>query len=504
MRSLESKPLRSTIDATFPFWSPDGKYIGYFDSNNLKKVLATGGPSLTVCPAENGRGGTWNQDNTIVFSPAMSGLLYRVSAGGGKPEVVMQLDTAAGDYTHRWPSFLPDGDHFLYFARTTGEAGGERDAICVASLSTGERRRLFNARSSAEYSDGHIIYLQNTTLMAQPFDVNSLKLTGDVFPIAENVTYLENWSRGVFSATAGGMIAYRSGAAGQASQLLIFDTTGAVVDSVGAPLQQKNIDISTDGSLVAAELFEGSAPNPDIWIYDRKRSLKTRLTFSDYVDALPMLSPDNRFVVYRTEADSIHMYVKDISGASDARLLLTDTVFVTPDDWTRDGKYIVYDRLVSGGNDLYAIAADGSGDPIPLIISDFWESNASVSPDGRWMVYTSDESGTDEIYVTTFPKPSGKWQISIRGGDAGRWSDDGRRLFYLSADNTMTAVDVDGTGQSFRVGGTKPLFRTKAVPNSHPADVFNNGKNFIVNTMVSTEVTKSIVLMQNWRAGVKH
>ncbi len=500
LNSLEAQPLRGTEGATFPFWSPDSKSIGFFSGGKLRKILATGGPALTLCDAPQSRGGSWNSDDVILFSPKSDGPIHRVGAGGGEPQVALSLDTAFSDYTHRWVKFLPDGDHFLYFARTEGEAGGEQDAICVASLSGGDRKRLINARSNAEFCDGHIIFVRDNVLMAQPFDVSSTENSGDVFSVAENVTYAPDWSRGVFSAIEGGKILYRAGLLTRETQLRILDGSGKTLDTIGSAAQSRFARISPDGRKVVFSLTEPGAPNADIWMYHLEQGTRTRLTFEETSEYSPVWSPTGDRVAYISSKGVFRIFLRDIGGSGEATLLLSDTAAITPVDWSEDGKYLIYERLSPiTGSDVYAKKVDDDSDPVALLNSEDWELDPALSPDGRWLAYSAN-SNSLEVFVTNFPSPDGKWQISLNGGGKPRWSADGGKLFYVDSRDNVVSVDVDGSGKSFRVGKATQLFRLRAERTGSSYDVFNDGKRFLVNARLGDNYVPSMVLIQNWNA----
>ncbi len=500
LNSLEAQPLRGTEGATFPFWSPDSKSIGFFSGGKLRKILATGGPALTLCDAPQSRGGSWNGDDVILFTPRSSGPIYRIGAGGGEPQVALSLDTAFKDYTHRWVRFLPDGNHFLYFARTGGEAGSEQDAICVASLSGGERKRLINARSNAEFCDENILFVRDDVLMAQPFDATTIENSGDVFPVAENVTYVADWSRGVFSAIEGGKILYRSGLLTSTAQLRILDESGKTLDTIGKAGQSQYPRISPDGRKVVFSLTEAGAPNADIWMQHLEQGTRTRLTFEETSDYSPVWSPTGDRIAYISVKGVFRIFVRDIGGSGEATLLLSDSASITPSDWSEDGKYLIYDRLSPiTGSDVYAKSIDDDSEPVALINSEDWESEPAVSPDGRWLAYTGN-SNSPEIYVTNFPSPDGKWQISLNGGGKPRWSVAGDKLFYVDSRDNVVSVDVDGSGMAFRVGKATQLFRLRAARIGSSYDVFKDGKRFLVNARLDDNYVPSMVLIQNWKA----
>ncbi len=500
LNSLEAQPLKGTEGAMFPFWSPDSKSIGFFSGGKLRKILATGGPALSLCDASAGRGGSWNSDDVILFTPKSSGPIYRIGAGGGEPQVALTLDTAFKDYTHRWVRFLPDGDHFLYFARTEGEAGGEQDAICVASLSGGEKKRLINARSNAEFCDGHILFLRDDVLMAQPFDATIIEKSGDVFPVAENVTNVADWSRGVFSAVEGGKILYRAGLLTRRNQLRILDESGKILDTIGKAGQSQSPRISPDGRKVVFNLTEAGAPNADIWIQHLENGTRTRLTFEETSEYNPVWSPTGNRIAYTSAKGVVRIFLRDIGGSGEATLLLSDSTLIAPADWSADGKYLIYERLSPiTGSDVYIKNVNDDSEPVALLNSEDWESEPALSPDGRWLAY-SGNSNSPEIYVTNFPSPDGKWQISLNGGGKPRWNAAGDKLFYVDSRDNVISVDVDGSGKSFRVGKATQLFRLRAERTGSSYDVFKDGKRFLVNARLDDNYIPSMVLIQNWQA----
>jgi len=452
-----------------------------------------------LCDAPNGRGGSWNSDDIILFSPKSSGPIYRIGAGGGESQVALALDTAFKDYTHRWVRFLPDGDHFLYFARTDGEAGSEQDAICVASLSGGERKRLINARSNAEFCDEHILFVRDGVLMAQPFDVSSTENSGDVFSVAENVTYAPDWSRGVFSAIEGGKILYRAGLLTRETQLRILDENGKTLDTIGEASQSRYPRISPDGRKVVFNLTEAGAPNADIWMYHLEHGTRTRLTFEETSENSPVWSPTGDRIAYTSIKGVFRIFLRDIGGSEEATLLLSDSTVIGPSDWSKDGKYLLYERISPiTGSDVYVKNVDDDSEPVALLNSEDWESEPALSPDGRWLAYTGN-SNSPEIFVTNFPSPDGKWQISLNGGGKPRWSAAGDKLFYVDSRDNIISVEVNGSGKSFRVGKATQLFRLRAERTGSSYDVFNDGKRFLVNARLDDNYIPSIVLIQNWQ-----
>jgi Tol biopolymer transport system component len=499
LNSLTALEMPGSEGASYPFWSPDSRFVAYFGNGKLKKVLAAGGPSQTLCEAPAGRGGTWNHDDIILFSPDWVDLLYKVPAGGGKPVQVTVRDSAHNDFTHRWPFFLPDGDHFLFFCRTNGDAGGEEDAICMGSLNSPKVERLFYARSNIEYANGYLLFIQDGVLMARRFDPGSRKLLGDAFPLAEQVAELKSLSQGVFSASTTGNLVYFSGDVRQGSQLLILDRNGTELDTLGESVRQYKPKASPDQNFVAVDQEDANTANTDIWLYDIARNIHTRLTFDSAMDLSPVWSPDGQRIAFSSgRYNRTGLYSISISGSDTAKLLCSTPVLPDVHSWSSDGKIILFSYASSGSTDIWSVLVSDTASATPYLSSKFSEYDPYISPDGRWVAYVSDETGTEQVYVAAFPKPSGKWQISVKDGDRPRWSKDGRQLYFLDNDDYIWVVTVDGTGTSFKPGKPERLLHIDAARPGQIYDVFADNKRFVVNTAPTQRNSNSYVLIQNW------
>lgn len=459
LNSLAAQPLKGTERAYFPFWSPDGEYIAFFSQTKLKKVLATGGPVLTICDVENGRTGCWNKDDIIVYAPNFKGPLYSVPAAGGEPTQLTTLDSANHDYTHRYPFFLPDQDHFLMFDRTESDDGGERDAICYSSLSDPTVHRLFYAKSNAEYADGNILFMRDDILMAQPFDPSSLTLEGNARPLAENVSYNNPFTRGVFSVSQTGHLLYRLGQVNNGATLQIWSDNFNKVDTIGQQELQKTFCLSHDNLTAAVEIDDEQATGSDIWLYDLRRKIKRRFTFGKESEFLPIFTPNDSQIVYGSNnGDTIGIYLKDVYGTSQPELLIATDTRVAPWDWSPDGKYLTYSTFSAGtAFDIFVWTRDPGFTDTVYLQTEFIEGAASVSPDGHWLAYSSNESGEFELYVSTFPKFSSKWQVSTKGGAWAKWTPDGKRLYFIDKDGILCRAEVSYTSNDFQVGSIETL-----------------------------------------------
>jgi Tol biopolymer transport system component len=500
--TLTAQALAGTEGALRPFWSPDSRFIGFFAAGKLKKIEVAGGPPITLCDAPEGFGGTWNREGVIVFPPTASSALQKVSAAGGVPTAATKLEQ--GEIGHRMPFFLPDGRHFFYRAAARGLITG--GPIYLASLDSSERKLLLNADSSnVLYTQGHLLFLRETTLMAQPFDARRLVLTGEAFPIAEQIQTQGNPLAGVFSASENGVLAYQTGTATDAFKLTWFDRSGKQIGILGEPAIYGDLELSPDGKRASVSII-GAAQGRDIWIYDVVRGLKTRFTFDPAIQSESIWSPDSSRVVFTSNRKGhFDLYQNASDGSGTEALLLEDNLDKYPESWSPDGRFILYGSNGGPtGNDLYVLPLTGDRKPVPFLKTQFNEFSGRFSPDGRWVAYRSNESGMYEIYVAPFPGPGGKRQISTAGGNWPRWRRDGTEIFFLSPDNKLMAAAVNGKGPSFEVGAVKPLFDTHEWPGTrYPYDVTADGQHFLVNTVPGQASSAPITIVVNWTAGLK-
>lgn len=497
--SQDATALPNTDGANFPFWSADGRSLGFFADGKLKKLDLLGGPVQTLCDAPAGRGGTWNKNGVILFTP--TGLLgvglYRISASGGTPAQVTVPDKSLNEDSHRWPLFLPDGIHYLYSAINLS---GRKDlySIYLGSLNSNERRLLARARSNAAYAaPGYLLFYRDQTLFAQPFDANRFDLSGEPTPILTDIQFWPRISRAVFGASSTGLLVAQKNADSGASQLLWLDRKGQEIGSALKPGIYGNISLSLDGRFVASDTTDPASQNTDVWTYDLHIRSAKRLTFDPSIDSMPVWSPDGNRLIFTSNRDlKFDLYVKDASGAQEEKVIAQDGPDKFPNDWSRDGKYVLYER----GQDLWFLTLP------EFKSSQFLKATASLkgarfSPDGKWVAYASNESGRWEIYVTSFPEAHGKWQVSNGGGDQPKWRSDGKELFYLAPDGKIMATLVS-TGANFDAGAPTALFQAnprEMVATSEQAsyDVSADGQKFLVNTQLKTGTMPMSVVL-NW------
>ncbi len=436
--------------------------------------------------------------------------MRRVSSAGGVSAALTSLDPSGKERYHARPQFLPDGRHFLYLA--TG-AQPENSAIYVASLdSPKEAKRLMSTTQGAAYAPaqkdgpGHLLFLREGTLMAQPFEEKRLELAGEAFPVAEQVGSIR--TQAYFSVSTNGVLAYRSGAGGN-GQLAWFDRAGKQMQTVGSPGEYSDVALSPDERRVAVARRDPQGANPDLWLIDLARSTPSRFTFHEAVDRLPVWSPDGARIAFSSSRDGPDsIYQKVASGAgSDELLLKASGDPIVPTDWSSDGRYLLYaSQNAKTGLDLWVLPLEGDRKPAIYLQTPFNERQSRFSPDGKFIAYASDESGRYEVYVQPFPASGAKWMISSGGGAYPRWRRDGREIYYLSSGNKLMAVEVK-TAPKFEAALPQPLFDARLFTGLNlgvfPYAPAANGQRFLINSVQGETASAPITIVQNWTSGVK-
>jgi Tol biopolymer transport system component len=423
---------------TFPFWSPDGKSIGFFSAGKLKKVALAGGPVQVLCDAPEGRGASWSPRGVIIFTPNIFEPLYKVPESGGTPEKITESKPG---WTHRNPYFLPDGDHYLFISREASGGKVPTGALYGASLSGEKPRQILERASNVQYSEGHLLYLRETVLVAQPFDPKSLQFSGDPKPVAEKLDYWNARDLAGFTA-AHGTLVFRHGSL-QRTQPMWVDRTGKELGRFGEPGLYSSLKPSPDGSLVGLVRPDPDTGKGDVWVVDTSRSTVSRSTFADAANISYAFAPDGKKIAVGTIAGSASggMWIQPVSGSGNQEKLEKPEDYSTVMSWSPNGRYL-FIRLQNNAtrNDIYYIDLNGDRKLTPFLNSPANESGAILSPNGKWLAYDSDESGRFEIYVTAFPDPGGKWQVSNGGGSSPSWSADGKQLYYHIGDKLMVVA----------------------------------------------------------------
>jgi len=445
-----------------PFFSPDGAWIGFVTRTELKKISVTGGSPITLVTLDRSRGASWGPGGTIVFAPSVFSGLMRISSSGGQAEPLTTLDKAKDERTHRWPQWLPGGKAVLFTSQSGDTSTFDTGTIEVVRTDTGERKVVHRGGYYARYvPTGHVLYVLRGTLFALPFDVKRMEATGSEMPVLEGLETNSAEGSAQYGVSDNGLLAYLDDVA----EISPFTIVSVDRQGRGEPLWKEpgiygTPRLSPDGRRLAVSAQRDE--NWNIWVYDLDRDVATRVTFGQRYDADPVWSPDGRFLAYESEVDGKDgVFRKRADGTGDAEALLPPgkLTFPAPHSWSPDGRHLLVQSAGEGGRtDLWVLSTDGKGETQPFLKTQYQESGAHFSPDGRWVAYESDETGRLEVFVTSFPPGGGKWQISDGGGAQPLWSRDGRELFFRSADGVVS-VRAAAEGQTFRASKPEPVFR---------------------------------------------
>ena len=499
--SLTAYPLAGTEGVTGrPFWSPDSRYLAYFDGRQLKKIPVAGGPSQTIGEAENGADGSWGSAGVIVFDGRGAiDPLRRIPATGGKTAAALAGDPKDVPASASWPFFLPDGRHFLFMVASAG-VGSVGNSICVAALDKPGHTVLAESGSRAEYANGYILYVLRGTLVAHRFDPDRLALSGDPIPLADNVS--ENGSRALISVSTTGAIAYQAGTGAVTSELVWLDRSGKELGKIGGPDTYLDVSLSPDGSRLAYSLNDTRNDTRDMWVRDLARDTASRLTFDPANDTSPAWTPDGERVYFsNNRGGSAVCMAKAANGTGDEQEIYKEqnaNVFVR--DVSRDGRFIVLGRTASVEQPAIVVVEATGKAPGVRLPGTAAQQGGRFSPDGRFLAYSSNETGAAEVYVQTWPPGGGKWQISNGGGFLPRWRSDGRELYYRDAAFEFFAVPVT-LEPRFAAGIPQRLFKRRlqgAGPGSSTWTVTPDGQRFLVNASLTETQTPPFTVVLNW------
>ena len=503
---LQATEIPGTIDGSSPFFSPDGRWLGFFSEGKLKKVLLKGGVLTELAEAPDNRGGVWAHDGTIIFAPTTTMGLMAVPEGGGSVRPITVPDSTRNERTHRWPSLLPDGRTVLFTVGTMESPDYYEDATIEAvNLETGQRRVLLENASSAKFfPGGYLLYSRSGVIFAARCDAKQLQITGKAAPIIPNLNGDITSGAMNYGFSGNGLLAYIPGQLQGSLRILQSLDHAGKSTSLGAPPQAYwEPRLSPDGSRLAVVIATNQ--DQDVWIYDLQRGTLTRLTFGGN-NRTPTWSPDGKRIAYWANNNGdpgIFIHQADGSGRTERILRGHGRTYI--DGWSRDGSLLILDHLTTReGSNLEILSLKKGAELQELIATRFEEYAASLSPDGKWLAYLSNESGAYQVYVQPFPELNGKWQISTDGANEPRWSPDGRALYFRSG-NRMMVVSIS-TRPSFAAGIPKVLFdnyRVLSVDSDITYDITPDGHNFVTVTPQTQNNPDRITVMLNWLEGMK-
>jgi Tol biopolymer transport system component len=506
VRSLEdgeSRQVNGSDGASYPFWSPDSRHVGFMSQGDLKRVPAAGGPAQTLAAVYEGRGASWGPDGTIVYAPDYRGGLWRIPAGGGEPVEITQVDAERGEQAHRFPLFLPGGKQMLLLVQTA-EGGSQTDdsGIEILDLETGERTQVVRANSSMAYApSGHLLYWRDGSLLVVGFDPETATIRDDPVVIAQGIGYTGN-EFATFAVSNTGLLAYQSGTHFQAfTRLFVRSVSGEVISDPSTPDYHQDLRVSHDGRRAA---YRGS-DNKTIWLYDIERQTKTRFTFEDGDHFNAVWSPGDEWIAYVTDrSGKYQIFRKPSTGLGEEELLFETDLLVDMFDWSPDGRFLSLGILdPTGDTDRDVALLDIETGELEIVVqSPLFDSVGRFSPDGRWLAYQSADSGQFEIFVVPLFGRGGRFQVSTVGGAHPDWHPDGNRLYYVNPLVELMAVDLNLEG-GVQIGVPQKVFDIQhQYSNDPPFQVMPDGQSFLVSNLDRQIRGGHLTLIQNWPEGL--
>ena len=497
----QAHALSGTEGAQFPFWAPDSRWLGFFTQPEdlLRKIDTTGGPPITLCPASNGKGGSWSAEGVIVFAPNAGSGIYRISSAGGE-SVEITTRNVERHNSHRLPWFLPDGRRFLFVARGVNP---DDSAILIGSLDGDEPIELLRSGTQAAYTSGQLLFVRDQTLMTQSFDPKALSLSAEAMPVAEDVLVIPGAALAVFGVSQNGVLAYQTGDAVAETSLEWRDRTGRSTGGLGDPAIYRVAVLSPDDRYAVAQIVDPEGGAYDLWVYEIERNIRTRFTFDSNGDVAPVWSADGTMVYFASNrGGDFSVYRKPLSGVGEVELLADFGSNAFPESVSPDGRYLsALAASEETKSDIHLIDLQGENQTTPFRVTEFNEGGSAISPDGRWIAFHSDESGDFEVFVTTFPTAGRKWQISASNGVYPEWRADGGEIVYTDFAGNLIAVQVDGSRDTFDVGASEILFLFESPEQGGPRySAAADADRFLVVPGVTQQADTLLHLVVNWPA----
>jgi Tol biopolymer transport system component len=497
----ETKPLEGTVGAQFPFWSPDSRYLAFFAEGKLKKIAIAGGGAQVLADAPAGRGGTWSSENLILFSPRPNSLVNRIAATGGAATTVGSSFANSDIIGDNWPVFLPDNRHFLVYQRSSNTA---EQGVYVESLDDGRKARVLSNASLAQYASGHLLFVRDGSLFAIPFDERKLQTYGDERAIGDHVGYFSgSFGYASFSVTPNGLLAYGPFVA-ITTKLDWIDRTGRPLGTLGKPDAYTSPRLSPDEKTAAVAIIGPSMADRDVWTIDLQRGNPSRTTFDPSADWFPVWSADGGTIFFGSTRVQVTSVFEKVGVGDDSLIAgpkITRGYATYPTDASHDGRFLACTVSTEHAYDIGILTLGDTPKVTPFLSTAFNEAQARFSPNDRWLAYASDESGSFEVYVRSFPASDKQYKISAGGGTQPEWRHDGKELFYISTDGKMMAVPVVTDGD-FTALTPHPLFDVDipelVAPYANQYAVSHDGQRFLVNTVTDQSTRPALSVILNW------
>jgi serine/threonine protein kinase len=514
VNSLTARALTTASNIAYPFWSPDSKSIAYFDKGKLMKISLDAGTSLPICDIITGRGGSWSKNGTIILSPEATSGIFKVPSSGGKPEEIIKPDTSNKNQSLRWEYFLPDGDHFLYSIENSATGSSAPDAIYLSSLSNTKSKKLIDASSNCQYANGYLLFVRQGILLAQNFNPDKLEIEGEAMPVAESIQYYDLRISGAFAVSQNGKLVYQNESQNNVSTV-ILDKNGKEIKNLLDQKPMYTIRFAPDGNKLAYDFYDQNDKNIDVWTYDLLRNVTTRLTFNKEPDIVPIFTRDEKNIIYTTGTSGgiYNSYIKNADGSGDAKLLLKSNYPNAAVDISPDGNYILFNGINASSNssgwDITVLNRKDNNKVAPLLTQSYNEQGPQFSPDMRWIAYNSDESGKQQVYIIPFNPDNpnsgagGKWQISVDGGQAPKWMNNGKSVYYFTPDNKILGVDVNEKGTTISPGKPSTVFDPGNANITSLYDINKTGTEIIATVPNGQKINSVLTLVANWQKGLE-